>query len=45
MESQNKPDKINASYMKPETCNWPAGYHQKYANTGSNQNKILGLIA
>jgi hypothetical protein len=43
MESQNKPDKINASYMHHETYNLPSGSHQQYANTGSEGSKILGL--
>jgi hypothetical protein len=44
MESQNKPDKISASYIHHETYNLPAGYHQQYANIGSHRSKILGLI-
>jgi peptide methionine sulfoxide reductase MsrA len=44
MESQNKPDKISASYIHHETYNLPAGYHQQYVNTGSNRNKIVGII-
>jgi hypothetical protein len=44
MESQNKPDKISASYIHHEKYNLPAGYYQQYSNTGSNRRKILGLI-
>jgi hypothetical protein len=44
MEIQNKPDKISASYIHHETYNLAAGYHQRYANTGSNRSKILGII-
>jgi hypothetical protein len=44
MESQNKPDNISASYIHHENYNCPAGYHQQYANTGSNQSKAFGLI-
>jgi hypothetical protein len=43
-ESQNKPDRISASYIHHETYNLPAGYHQQYANTGPNRSKILWLI-
>jgi hypothetical protein len=44
MESQNKPDKISASYIHNETYNLPACYHQKYSNTGSNRSKMLMFI-
>jgi hypothetical protein len=44
IESQNKPDKISASYTHHETYNLPAGYCQQYANTGSDGRKIFGLI-
>jgi hypothetical protein len=44
MESQNKRDKISASYIHHKTYNLPAGYHQQYAITGSNRNKILGFL-
>jgi hypothetical protein len=43
IESQNKPDKTSASYFHHKTYNLPVGYHQQYANTGSNPRKILGL--
>jgi hypothetical protein len=44
IESQNKLDKISASYIHHETYNLPAGHHQQYANPGSNRSKILGFI-
>jgi hypothetical protein len=44
MESQNKPDKISASYILHEMYNLPVGYQQQYANTGSSRSKTLGLI-
>jgi hypothetical protein len=44
MESQNKRNKICASYIHDETYNFPASYHQQYATTCLNQSKMLGLI-
>jgi hypothetical protein len=44
MESQNKPDKITASYIHHKTYNLHAGYHQQYANPGSKLCKMLGFI-
>jgi hypothetical protein len=44
MESQNKSDKIGASYIRHETYKLSAGYHQQYKNTGSNRSEILGFI-
>jgi hypothetical protein len=44
MESQNKPQKIRESYIHNKTYNFPAGYHQQYANTGSIRSKMLRLI-
>jgi hypothetical protein len=45
MVSQNKPDKMSASYIHHETCYLPACYLQQYANTSSNRNKVLGLLS